>query len=138
MVGGGGVGVLVRHERAGSVVEVERFSHRVMKVKIIIGKVIYQLFLVYTPPVGRSDEEKSEFWEKLEDEVAAISGEEGVIVGGDMKCHIGTMRDGYKSLVVLVIIIIIIIIYNDFLRTPRRGSHVKSDKTHTQSSRYTP
>ena len=34
--------------------------------------------------------------------------------------------------------IIIIIIYHDFLHTPRRGSHVKSDKTHTQSSRYTP
>ena len=37
-----------------------------------------------------------------------------------------------------IIIIIIIIIYHDFLPTPRRGSHVKSDKTHTQSSRYTP
>ena len=36
------------------------------------------------------------------------------------------------------IIIIIIIIYHDFLPTPRRGSHVKSSKTHTQSSRYTP
>ena len=32
----------------------------------------------------------------------------------------------------------IIIIYHDFLPTPRRGSHIKSDKTHTQSSRYTP
>ena len=38
--------------------------------------------------MGRSDEEKSESWEKsescekLEDEVAGISGEEGVIVGG--------------------------------------------------------
>ena len=31
-----------------------------------------------------------------------------------------------------------IIIYHDFLPTPRRGSHVKSCKTHTQSSRYTP
>ena len=37
-----------------------------------------------------------------------------------------------------VIIIIIIIIDHDFLPTPRRGSFVKSDKTHTQSSRYTP
>ena len=27
--------------------------------------------------------------------------------------------------------LIIIIIYHDFLPTPRRGSHVKSDKTHT-------
>ena len=34
----------------------------------------------------------------------------------------------------------IIIIYHDFLSTPRRGSHshVKSDKTHTKSSRNTP
>ena len=31
----------------------------------------------------------------------------------------------------------IIIIHHDFLRTPRRGNHVKSDKTQTQSSRYT-
>ena len=30
-------------------------------------------------------------------------------------------------------------IYHEFLGTPRRGSHVKSDKTHTHmSSRYTP
>ena len=28
-----------------------------------------------------------------------------------------------------------LIIYHDFLPTPRRGSHVKSDKTNTQSSR---
>ena len=31
---------------------------------------------------------------------------------------------------IIIIIIIIIIIYHDFLPTPRRGSHVKSDKTH--------
>ena len=35
-------------------------------------------------------------------------------------------------------VISIIIIYHDFLSTPRRGSHVKPDKTHTQSSRYIP
>ena len=33
---------------------------------------------------------------------------------------------------------ITIIIYPDFLHTPRRGSHVKSDKRHTRPSRYTP
>ena len=49
------------------------------------------------PQVGRSDEEESEFWEKLEDEVAGISGEEGVIVGGgDMNGHIGAIRVGYE------------------------------------------
>ena len=33
--------------------------------------------------------------------------------------------------------IIIIIIYHDFLRTPRRGSHVKSDITHTHTHTHT-
>ena len=47
------MGVLVKHELAGSVVEVERFSHRVMKVKIVIGKVIYLVFSVYALQVGR-------------------------------------------------------------------------------------
>ena len=47
MEGGGGMGVFVRHELAGSGVEVERFSHRVMKVKIVIGKIIYHFFSVY-------------------------------------------------------------------------------------------
>ena len=98
MAGGVGVGVLVRHELAWSVVEVERFSHRVMKVKIVIRKVIYQFFSVYASQVGRSDE-KSEFWENLEDEVAEISGEEGVIVGGDMNGYIGAMRVGHEEVV---------------------------------------
>ena len=44
----------------------------------------------------------------------------------------------YKLKNKLIIVIIIVIIYHDFLPTPRRGSHVKSGKTHTQSSRYTP
>ena len=41
---------------------------------------------------------------------------------------------GYKPTYLLLILIIKlnnIIIYHDFLPTPRKGSHVKSDKTHT-------
>ena len=34
--------------------------------------------------------------------------------------------------------IILIIIYHDFLLPPRRGSHVKSDDTHTNNDQYTP
>ena len=47
--------------------------------------------------MGRSNEEKSEFWEKLEDEVAGISWEEGVIVGGHMNGDIGAMRVGCEG-----------------------------------------
>ena len=44
----------------------------------------------------------------------------------------------FDLLSLMFLIIIIKIIYHDFLPTPRRDSHVKSDKTHTQSLRYTP
>ena len=40
----------------------------------------------------------------------------------NIPCHVGTSHG---------------IIYHDFLPAPRSG-HVKSDKTHTQSLRYTP
>ena len=35
------------------------------------------------------------------------------------------------SYIIIYYCILVIIIYHDFLPTPRRGSHVKSDKTHT-------
>ena len=45
-----------------------------MKVKIVIGKVIYQFFSAYATQVGRLDGEKSEFWENLEDDGAGSQG----------------------------------------------------------------
>ena len=38
----------------------------------------------------------------------------------------------------IIIVMIIIIIYHDFHPYTKEGSHVKSDNTQTQSSRYTP
>ena len=39
---------------------------------------------------------------------------------------------------IIVIFVINYIIFHDFLPTPRRGSHVKSGKTHTHSHQDTP
>ena len=53
----------------------------------------------------------------------------------------GSERTCVRKWVILIIFIIILfrlIIYHDFLPTPRRGSHVKSDKTHTYSHQDTP
>ena len=43
-----------------------------------------------------------------------------------------------KSVIQLTTSVMTVIIYHDFLPTPSRGSHVKSDKAHAQSSGYTP
>ena len=43
----------------------------------------------------------------------------------------------FKMHSILSLCIIILIIYHDFLPTPRRGSHVKSDITHTHTHTHT-
>ena len=74
-------------------------------------------------------------------------------VGGERHCQVSNLKimdlelvpreankilSNAQSMPYRCAVLIIIIIYHDFLPTLRRGSHVKSDKTHTQSSRYTP
>ena len=54
-----------------------------MKVKMVIGKTVYNIFSVYAPQVGRSEDEKTEFWEGLEDKVVGVPRSEGLIVAGD-------------------------------------------------------
>jgi exonuclease III len=80
--GTNGVGILMKQELAEKVIEVERYSDRMMKVKMVIGRVVYEIFSVYAPQTGRPAQEKMEFWENLEDEVARVPESEGVIVGG--------------------------------------------------------
>ena len=56
----------------------------------------------------------------------------------DLAYHRFALAPKAQMLLARFIIIIIIKIYHDFLPPPRRGSHVKPDNIHTQSSRYTP
>ena len=52
------VGICIKSELAGSVIEVERFGDRLMKVKMVLGKTVFLIFSIYAPQVGRSEEEK--------------------------------------------------------------------------------
>ena len=61
----GGVGVLVREEHMGDVVEVSRVTPRIMKIKMVFGKMLVHVYSVYAPQVGRPQEEKDDFWGKL-------------------------------------------------------------------------
>ena len=93
----GGVGVMARAELAGNVLEIERYSNRLMKVKIILGESISHIFSVYAPQSGRTAQEKADFYEKLEDEIGRVPVTDHLIVGGDMNGHIGMDRAGYEE-----------------------------------------
>ena len=94
--GENGVGIFIKYELAKDVIEVERFGERMM-VKMVIGKTLYHIFSVYAPQVGRSEDEKVEFWEGLEDKVVGVPRSEELIVAGDLNSHIGSNRDGYED-----------------------------------------
>ena len=79
-----GVGIIVKHELADDVIEVVRYDSRCMKIKMVIGRKVAQVFSIYAGQIGRPAQEKEEFWEKLEDEIVGIPQSEGLIVGGDV------------------------------------------------------
>ena len=71
--GANGVGILLSHELVENVIEVDRFRDRMMRIKMVLGKVVYHIFSVYAPQVGRPAEEKEDFRETLEGTISSIS-----------------------------------------------------------------
>ena len=57
---------------------------------------VFHIFSVDAPQVGRSEEEKMKFCERLPDKVVGFPISEGVIVCGDVNGHIGSSRFGYE------------------------------------------
>ena len=95
--GVGGVGIMVKSIMTESVIEVVRFSDRVIKLTLVLGGDLWHIFSVYAPQVGRSAQEKQAFWDSLEDEVGRIPDGEGLLIGGDMNGHIGRDITGYDE-----------------------------------------
>ena len=95
--GTGGVGILDKQCLTERVLEVVRVNDRIIKIKILLGKSVYHIYSVYTPQTGRTSQEKEEFWEALEEEVARVPAVEGIIIGGDLNGHVGANRDGYAE-----------------------------------------
>ncbi|KAK3886108.1 hypothetical protein Pcinc_009685 [Petrolisthes cinctipes] len=72
-----------------SVIEVIRWDDPMIKIKLVVGEKVLNIFSVYAPQQGRLDEEKEEFREKLSDRISEVSRGDIVIVAGDMNAHIG-------------------------------------------------
>ena len=85
------VGVIVANWLVEKIVEVERYSDRVMKVNIVIGYVVWEVVSCYCPQTGRSVNEKEEFYELMEMVVTS----DNVFVGGDFNGHVGSDMDGF-------------------------------------------
>ena len=78
----GGVGLMVAEKRVEDVVEVKRWSDRVMHVKMVVGKEVVCVVSAYAPQVGRAEEEKEAFWSGLDVAVGGGSRRGSVGNGG--------------------------------------------------------
>jgi len=95
--GTAGIGVVIAKRWVDKVIEVKRVSERVMVVRVAVGKSVLNLISVYAPQVGRSMEEKEEFWTLLGSVIGGINARESLVLCGDMNGHVGAKSHGFEG-----------------------------------------
>ncbi|KAK3517688.1 hypothetical protein QTP70_015678, partial [Hemibagrus guttatus] len=89
-----GVGVVLKEEFVGNVLEVKRVSDRVMSLKLEIEGVMLNVVSGYAPQVGCELEEKERFWSELDEVMESIPTGERVVIGADFNGHVGEGNTG--------------------------------------------
>ncbi|XP_071712549.1 uncharacterized protein [Rutidosis leptorrhynchoides] len=92
-----GVGIFLGKLHKDNVVDVGRFSDRIMSVSLIIKEETFTVISAYTPHAGLGDAEKKSFWELLDEVVRGCPADHRLIIGGDLNGHIGVEAEGYEG-----------------------------------------
>ncbi|XP_071709150.1 uncharacterized protein [Rutidosis leptorrhynchoides] len=92
-----GVGILLGPTHKDHVVDVGRFSDRIMSVTFIINEEKFTVISAYAPHVGLGEAEKESFWELLDEVVRGCPADHRLIIGGDLNGHIGAEVEGYRG-----------------------------------------
>jgi len=79
------------------VVEIRRKGDKILLVKLVLGRKIFNVISVYAPQVGLDESNKRQFWEDLDEKVQKILIREKLFTGGDLNGHVGTSRYGCDS-----------------------------------------
>ncbi|VDP04498.1 unnamed protein product [Heligmosomoides polygyrus] len=78
-----GVGIIVSERFRDSIVSVERFDDRLMKI-VVAAK---DFFSAYAPQSGCSDQAKDEFWNLLDEKTAEVPSKDVTVAAGDLNGH---------------------------------------------------
>ena len=89
-----GVGIVLSNKLRDSIVSIKRTNDRIMVIKLCFQGKMINIFSVYAPQVGCSEEEKNSFWEDMNRELSEMSVQERLIMGGDLNGHVGSNREG--------------------------------------------
>ena len=75
---------------------INRITDIIMASQLVIAKGKINILSVYTPQTGCTDEDKDNFWKKLDEVLQSIPANEKVILAGDTNGHVGSERSGVE------------------------------------------
>ena len=92
-----GIRIILSKGLKDLVTKVNRKNNRIMWVRLSIDFPV-NIFSVYAPQTGSSEEEKDQCWSALQEKLKKIDESERCIVGGDMNGHIGNGHDAISRI----------------------------------------
>ena len=95
--GFGGVGILVKEEISGNVLEVRRKSDRVMAIVLTLVRELILVISAYGPQSGRPDAEKVRFYDEMGSEWDLGSSSEIIVSLRDFNGHVGKCAEGFEG-----------------------------------------
>ena len=93
-----GIGILLSRGLKDLITDVNRKNDRIMWVRLSFDDFPVNIFSVYAPQTGSSEEEKEQFWSALQEELEKVDESERCIVGGDMNGHTGNGHDAINRI----------------------------------------
>ena len=95
--GFGGVGILVKKEIFGNIVEVRRKSDRVITIVLTLGREVMHVICAYGPQSGRPDAKKVRFYDEMGSEWDLESSSEITVSLGDFNGHVGKYAQSFEG-----------------------------------------
>ena len=92
-----GVGIILSEMWVDKVVSVKRVSDRLINIKVVIDRGVWNIMLAYAPQAGCSVMEKDKFIELVEDESLSLPANENLVIGGDLNAHLGSTSLGFRE-----------------------------------------
>lgn len=95
--GQNGVGVIINRKYLRNIIEIRYVSDRIILVKLVIAKTIWNIISAYAPQVGLDQQTKDTFWDELGKTMESIPLSETKIIGADLNGHVGKCNNNYES-----------------------------------------
>lgn len=77
-------------------VSIDKISDRLMTIKLVINKELWNIISPYASQQGCESAEKEKFWLDLEALINKIPDDEQVLLAGDLNGHVGSLNGGEK------------------------------------------